>query len=190
MGPAAQILMMQAAQVRDSFLTWQCQVRKNAMRQDGGRPSLGMRPRVTTGGGREITASITVLIVQREPAPLADMLRHTLRKTFDPKQQYEAGLKILSAEYYQDPTAFSGILTALFPSSSATAAALAAGGDCILHFRQDERMYQIHCTVSMLDEESSPYQLTYWHNRLFNPNPPTDTRVLAFFPDWGQSIAG
>ena len=190
MGPAAQILMMQAAQIRDTFLTWQCQIRRTAMRQDGGRPSLGMRPRVTSSSGREIAPGITVLIVQREAAPLADTLQHTVRKTFDPKQRYEAGLKILSAEYYQDPLDFSGIVTALFPSPWATATALTAASDCILHFRQDERMFQLACTVGVLDEESSPYQLTYWHNRLFNPNPPTDVQVLAFYPDWTQSVAG
>ena len=35
-----------AAKRRDSFLDWQCRIRQVAMREEGGRPSPGMRPRV------------------------------------------------------------------------------------------------------------------------------------------------
>ena len=34
-----------AKTLRDDFLAWQCRIRQIAMRQDGGRPSPGMRPR-------------------------------------------------------------------------------------------------------------------------------------------------
>ena len=42
--------------LRDHFLAWQCRIRQIAMRQDGGRPSPGMRPRVLNTAGREVCA--------------------------------------------------------------------------------------------------------------------------------------
>ncbi len=38
--------------IRDHFLAWQCRIRQMAMREQGGRPSPGMRPRVLTVAGR------------------------------------------------------------------------------------------------------------------------------------------
>jgi hypothetical protein len=38
-------------------------------------------------------------------------------------------------------------------------------------------------------EEESLYQLTYWHNRLFNSNLPASIRVLGFQPDWENAEA-
>ena len=46
--PAARALHQQ-------FLGWQCRVRQLAVREAGGRPSAGMRPRVTTTAGEEIS---------------------------------------------------------------------------------------------------------------------------------------
>lgn len=34
-----------AKTLRDDFIAWQCRIRQIAMRQDGGRPSPGMRDR-------------------------------------------------------------------------------------------------------------------------------------------------
>ena len=42
--------------LRDHFLAWQCRIRQIAMRQDGGRPSPGMRPRVLDAIGPRIVA--------------------------------------------------------------------------------------------------------------------------------------
>jgi hypothetical protein len=52
-----------AQKLRDDFLGWQCRIRQIAMRQDSGRPSPGMRPRVLDTAGREIAPALTVLIV-------------------------------------------------------------------------------------------------------------------------------
>ena len=41
------ILLEPAAQaLRDEFIGWQCRIRQIAVREGGGRPSSGMRPRV------------------------------------------------------------------------------------------------------------------------------------------------
>jgi len=41
--------------------------------------------------------------------------------------------------------------------------------------------------VQALAEADAFYQATYWHNRLFNPNPPPGAQVLAFTPDWAHA---
>ncbi|HLB79491.1 MAG TPA: hypothetical protein VJJ77_03235, partial [Dongiaceae bacterium] len=56
-----------AAALRDEFIGWQCRLRQLAVREAGGRPSAGMRPRVTTAAGEEVAAGIVVLIVHRDP---------------------------------------------------------------------------------------------------------------------------
>jgi hypothetical protein len=159
------------------------------MRQDGGRPSSGMRPRVTREDGSQIAPAITVLIVEKEPAATLDLLRHTVRKTPDPSKRYEDGLKILSSEYYRDSQVFSDIMTALFPAASPTAATLLSDGYCVLHFQEGKHSLRIACAIAELAENDPFYQLTYWHNLLFNPYPPYEIRMLAFYPDWTRSSA-
>jgi hypothetical protein len=173
--------------LRDHFLAWQCRLRQAAMRQDGGRPSRGMRPRVTQEDGTQIAPAVTVLIMKNDPADSVDLLRHTVRRTHDPKKRYEDGLKILSAEFYEDPRDFSDVMTGLFPAASATAAALLTAADCVLYFQSPSQGFQIACATLELTEDEPFYQLTYWHNRLFNTSPPTEIRILAFHPDWTRS---
>ena len=40
--------------IRDRFLAWQCLIRQTAMREQGGRPSPGMRPRVLDTSGSKV----------------------------------------------------------------------------------------------------------------------------------------
>lgn len=159
------------------------------MRQNGGRPSPGLLARVTRDAGVEIAEAVTLLIVERDPVATIDWLRHTVRRTNDPRQRYEDGLKLLAAEYYEDPQNFSGTMTGLFVSGSATALALVADPLCVLSFREDGHRFEIPCAVEPLDEHAPAFQLTYWHNRLFNPNPPLAVTVLAFYPDWDGASA-
>ena len=53
--------------IRDGFLEWQCRIRQVAMREEGGQPSSGMRPRVLDGSGREVSPAITMLLIPKEP---------------------------------------------------------------------------------------------------------------------------
>lgn len=181
---------LMSSPVRDHFLAWQCRLRQVAMREDGGRPSRGMRPRVTRADGTEIAPAISLLIVENDPAISVDLLRHTARKTHDPRKRYEDGLKILSAEYYEDPREFSDVMTGLFPAHSEIVATLLGEGRCILHFQQERQTFHIPCAIHELSENDPAYQLTYWHNHLFNPCPPSQIRMLAFQPDWIRSSAG
>ena len=105
-------------------LGWQGRVRQHAVRQYGGRPSPGMRPRVAHIDGSELAAAITVVLVEKEPGESTALFRHIVRKTHDPERRYRDALKALSSAYYHSPADFSAVMTALFPADSALAATL------------------------------------------------------------------
>lgn len=179
----------EALPIRDHFLCWQCRLRQQAAREEGGRPSPGMRPWVTREDGGEIAGAITVLVVENEPKESAAQFQHIVRRTHDPRERYAKGLEILVAAYYQYPENFSDVMMAAFNVESPTAAALVAEGRCVLHFRQDDQSFRIPCRVGELDSDEWVWQATYWHNRLFNPAPLPSYRILAFEPDWAAAKA-
>ena len=174
----------------EAFLGWQCRIRQHAVRRDGGRPSSGMRPEVFVGDGSTSLGRIVVLIVKREwEAPTA-RFRFMAEKTHDPADRYDAALNFLQADYYQRPQTFTEEMTALFSAGSSWVVQLVSAGRCALAFEQYGRKYRLDCGVRALDEHEGGYQLTCWHNRLFNPTMPADIKVLGFMPDWeGAEIA-
>ena len=176
-----------AEALRDEFIGWQCRLRQLAVRQDGGRPSAGMRPRVLSPAGDELAAGIVVLIVPAEPGETIKLFRHQVLKTQDPAERWEKALEILASRYFQRPRDFSDVLTALFAGGSALVDRLLAFGACRLEFAQYAQGYRVPCRVRALAEADDVYQATYWHNRLFNPNPPPGAQVLAFAPDWAHA---
>ena len=178
-----------AQKLRDHFLAWQCRVRQIAMRQDGGRPSPGMRPRVLDNAGREIAPALTVLIVPKDSAETTALFRFQVQKTSDPKDVYERGLALLQADYFQQPETFSDRLTALLPGGSALSTTLLAERACILEFDQFRQIYRLPSKVSSLPSGDPAREATIWHNRLFNPSLPDDVQVLAFRPDWDLAEA-
>jgi hypothetical protein len=173
-----------AAALREDFLGWQCRVRQLSARQAGGRPMAGMRPRVLTPAGDELSRGIVVLIVEEEPADSTALFRHQYLRTNDPIERYEKIVEILAAGYFQHPGNFSDAMTALFGPESAIADALLNHGGCVLEFEAYAQAYRIPCKVLELATEDSFFQVTYWHNRMFNPNIPPGVRVLSFAPDW------
>jgi len=173
-----------AAALRDEFLGWQCRIRQLSARQGGGRPTAGMRPRVLSPLGDEVSTGITLLIVEAEPADSTALFRHQFLKTNDPIERYEKILEILAAGYFQHPTRFSDVMTALFGADSAVAAGLLNHGGCILDFEQYAQAYRLPCRVAELATDDAFFQATYWHNRMFNPNMPPGVRILSFTPDW------
>ena len=179
-----------AQELRAEFVGWQCRLRQLAARQDGGRPSSGMRPRVTTLAGDELAAAITVLISETEPDNTTQQLRYQVQKTQDPNERYDKVLEFLQGGYFQEPVRFSDVLTALFAHGSELAAHLQADGRCVLEFEQYGQGYRIPCTVARLPAAHSRYQATYWHNRLFNEHLPPGVEVLAFTPDWAHAASG
>ena len=81
--------MMQPVSNQDrarQFLGWQCRIRQIAMRQSGGRPSSGMRPKVFDRKGNLILDGMTVLIVPENPGHSTTFFEFQLQKSADPRQ--------------------------------------------------------------------------------------------------------
>lgn len=187
--PHLVVLDESAQALRAHFLGWQCRVRQYAVRQGGGRPTSGMRPRVLLGRPAADLGPITVLINKSDPTQVVSQFRHLVRKTHDPVERYHDALKVLAAAYYQRPEEFSDELTALFGEVSDTADRLLADCRCRLLFDQYSQSYDLPCTLRRLPESHPAFEATYWHNSLFNPNIPGGVRVLAFRPDWSAAKA-
>lgn len=175
--------------VRNHFIGWQCRIRQFAMREHGGRPSSGMRPRLVLTDGRELSPGIAIVIVPQSPEESTEFFRFQLRKTHDPHQVYERGLQYLSATHFQNAGKFSDQLTALFGPGSAIAAATLDAGDCILEFSQFSQTYRLLCEARALEPADETYQATLWHNKIFNPNIAADPQIIAFRPDWKSAQA-
>ena len=166
------------------FVGWQCRLRQLAAREDGGRPSSGMRPRVTTRDGAELSPGIVTLIVESEPENSTQLFRYQYSRTQDPNERYDSMLETLQGSYFQEPSRFSDLITALFGAGSTLAARLSSDAHCVLDFEQYTQGYRIPCAVARLGESHRFYQATLWHNRMFNHQIPLGVEILAFRPDW------
>ena len=178
-----------AKTLREDFLAWQCRMRQIAMRQDRGRPSPGMRPRLRDASGRELAPALTVLIVPRDPTESTDFFRFQVLKTPDPRDLYERALTYLQADYFQQPAEFGDVLTAVLPAKSELAARLIRDGRCVLEFAQFSQSYRLPCAAFAAEPDEAIRESTLWHNRLFNPSLPDDVLVLGFRPDWKSAEA-
>ena len=159
------------------------------MRQDGGRPSPGMRPRVLDAWGEEIAPALTVLLVPRDPTESTAFFRFQVMKTHDPRDLYERVLGFLQADYFQQPRNFSGLLAAVLPPDSSIAAALQKHARCILEFDQFSQHYRLTCAVLTLPAADPIREAAIWHNRAFNPSLPDDVEVLLLKPQWEPAKA-
>lgn len=168
--------------LRDQFLAWQCRIRQFAVRRDAGRPGPGMRPQLYLNGQK--IGPIVVVINKRSPETIAAEFRHVYLRTVDPVQRMESVLQKLAEAYYQHASDFSDELAALFPGVSPLADALLKSEDCRLEFEHARQRYVLPCTVRRFEQDDPAYQVTYWHNCLFNPHMPSDVQVLGFQPQW------
>ena len=173
--------------MRDGFIGWQCRIRQHALRVHGGRPSPGMRPRMTRADGSGFADAVTVLLIETDPGDSIAQFRHVVRQTHDPARRHDAAVRLLSAAYYQISRGFSDRMTALFSVDSKIAAALLEDGECRLDFDQSGQRYSLPCAVAALAEDEPAFQATYWHNAMFNPALPGAVRILAFTPDWSRA---
>jgi hypothetical protein len=161
--------LARAQALRDHFLGWQCRIRQHAVRQQGGRPGPGMRPRALLADGTVLAEAVTVLIVPREPTDTIYRFRHVARRKQDPAERFQ--------------------MTALFDSRSELASALLAAPGCLLDFSQFSQRYRVPCAAAELPLEHPAWQHTYWHNLLFNPALPPNPRILSFSPHWAEAEA-
>ncbi len=179
------VLLEAAAEaLRAEFIFWQCRVRQIAMRQGGGRPSAGMRPRVFSPTGDELSPGIVVLVNKAEPLEAIQQFRYQVLKTQDPIERHDKALEIMAGMYFQRPHEFADVLTALFGEGSGIMLRLLDFGKCLLAFEQFNQSYRLPCRVRLLAPSDDLYQATYWHNRLFNPRMPPGIGVVSFTPDW------
>jgi hypothetical protein len=178
-----------AAALCREFVGWQCRIRQLAARQEGGRPSSGMRPRVLNRNEEELSAGIVTLIVESEPAHSTQLFRYQYLRTHDPVERYDNMLEILQGSYFQDPARFADLITALFGAESRLAAQLLGEAHCVLDFEQYTQGYRIPCAIARLAESSPFQQATLWHNRMFNPRLPASVQILSFRPDWSHAAA-
>jgi len=144
---------------------------------------------VLSTAGRELSPSLTVLIVPKEPEETTQFFRFQVQRSNDPKDIYQRGLTFLQAEYFQRPKDFSDKLTAALPAGSRLAATLLEDETCVLEFDQFRQFFRLPCAVFELAAGDPAREATLWHNRLFNSLLPDDVSVLAFRPDWAEAEA-
>jgi hypothetical protein len=178
---------LSAHAIGDHFLAWQCRIRQVAMREEGGRPSQGMRPRVLDVSGREVALALTVLLIPKDPKESTAFFRYQVMQTPEPRAVYERALRFLQADYFQDPDAFSDRLVSVLSAGASLARSLLDQGECILAFEQGRQRYDLPCTVRELKPGSAAREAAIWHNRLFNPALPDTVHVLQFKPDWASA---
>ena len=175
--------------LRHHFLGWQCRLRQHAARKDEGRPSPGMMPdAILEPEGVEFDG-ITVLIVPEKPRKSTAEFRNMVRRTQDPSERYEAALRYLAANHYQNPKAFSDRMTAMFAAGSSAVVRLLTAGQCSLVFAEKRQTYRLPCAVVQLEESEDAWQATYWHNCLFSPAQPAEVTVLSLEPNWSRAEA-
>lgn len=175
--------------IQDHFIGWQCRVREYSMRNDEGRPTAGMCPRVILENGTEVASALTLLLVPTQPRESIQQFRFMSQKTHDPQERYKKAMQLLSSAFYQHIEDFSGLMTGLFAKESSTVKTLDKEEKCVLEFDYLQQSFRIPSSVGELPKEKQAYKFTYWHNFLFNPNLSPEVKVLAFEPDWIRTSA-
>ena len=170
--------------LKRQFLGWQCRLRQIAMRQHGGRPSAGMSPKVLDSDGTVIMPAMTVVLIPKKPKKHTKFFEFQVQKSPDPRQTYEAALKMFQGEYFQKPGSFSDLLAAQFAAGSNVARDLLDMRQCILEFSQFSQTWKMRCDVRLLTRDDAIRQHVLAHNRLFNRNVASDAVVLAMAPQW------
>ena len=175
--------------LRQQFLLWQCRIRQIAMREGGGRPSAGMRPKVLSADGRTLSEGTIVLLVRDDPAESTDFFEFQVKKNHDPNEVYQKGLTFLQSTHYHRANRFSDEMTALYLPNSRLAELLAELGACRLDFHQFGQSWRLPCAVREMMPDEPAYRNTLWHNRLFNTQLSDNVRILGFKPDWTAAAA-
>ncbi|MGI9513362.1 MAG: hypothetical protein ACR2OL_10710 [Anderseniella sp.] len=176
-------------ELRNHFLTWQCRIRQIAMREQEGRPSQGMRPRVLDANGGQLSAGIIVLLVREEPFESTEFLKFQVQKYNDPQDVYKKALIFLQSTHYHRAAEFSDEMTGLFSKGSEMVEHMLSDGKVTLEFSQFSQNHNIPCRVRPLAPDDAAYQATLWHNRVFNPNIGSEIEIVGFQPDWDAAVA-
>ncbi|MBL8907590.1 MAG: hypothetical protein JNM20_13025 [Rhizobiales bacterium] len=177
------------AEMRNAFLGWQCRIRQIAMREYGGQPLPGMRPRVSTRSGESLSPGLIVLLLPLEPRESTAFFRYQVQKTNEPQKTREAGIGYLGAEFYQLPELFSDAMAAVFQPGSRLAEQILKASDVLLDFEQFSQSYRMFCGVRRLGKKDEAREAALWQARIFNRDIGNDSVVLSFSPDWASAHA-
>ncbi|MFL5258269.1 MAG: hypothetical protein ACJ8AS_00835 [Hyphomicrobiales bacterium] len=175
--------------LRDYFIGWQCRIRQIAMREYGGEPLPGLRPKVSTKSGETILPAMTVLLIERDSSASTAFLKFQALRHNERQRTFEAGVNFLSAEYYQSPELFSDEMTAVFSKDSGIAAAMLRVREVLLDFSQFSQTFRMFCKVRRLERDDPSHEASLWQTRIFNPDVPNDALVLGFKPDWKSAVS-
>ena len=173
--------------LRNHFLGWQCRIRQNAIREEDGRPPEGGCPDLSLPGGTGAKVKIVTLINKADPKEQIAEFAHLYKKQTEPNERLQKIVQTLSAAHYQQPKTFSEEMTALFVPGSTIPEQVLAKGQAFLEFKQYNQSYKLLCDVRNLAVDSDGYQITFWHNKLFNPKLTNKPTILGFKPIWYQS---
>ena len=80
-------------------------------------------------------------------------------------------------------------MTGLFSENSKLCQSLIQNGECTLHFDFQQQSFKLTCSIQESLKDSSEFQFTYWHNRLFNSYLSSNVKVLSFHPNWDEAEA-
>jgi hypothetical protein len=175
--------------LRDYFIGWQCRLRQIAMRDYGGEPLPGLKPRVSTKSGEIIMPAMTVLLIERDPAASTVFLKFQVLRHNERQRTFETGVKFLGSDYYQSPDRFSDVLTAVFSKESEAAATMLRVREVLLDFGQFSQTFRMFCKVAGLRPNDPAREASLWQARVFNPDIPNDAIVLGLKPDWKSAVA-
>lgn len=173
--------------LKRQFLGWQCRIRQIAMRENGGRPSPGMCPKVLTNDGLELGNPIIVLLNRLDQSDDTTYFKFQVQKSNDPNVVREKGLNLLQSTYYQKHREFSDLMTSVFYPQAGMPKRLLDQGSCILEFAQFNQAFRVYCTVELAGQLEPCREAAIWHNRIFNTQLPNDVTVVKFKPDWSRS---
>jgi hypothetical protein len=177
------------AELKNTFLRWQCRVRQIMMRDGMGRPDDAITPEVTLVDDRDPMGCIITVLCRTVDSSCTAELKHMVKCTNDPAQRRSKAVEFLSETYYQHAREFSDMLTATFTPCSSGAVRIEQAGKCNLRFAAYNQHFDLSCRVSRLAIDHPLHEATLWHNLLFNPDLHPQTTVLAFEPDWDCSTA-
>ncbi len=175
--------------LRDDFLAWQCRIRQIAMRQDGGRPSPGMRPRVLDASGREVAARLTVLLVPKDPEEATSFFRFQAGKSHDAREIYERALAYFQADYFQTPATFSDQLLAVLPAAPSPRPRWSPEQDACSSSSNSARPTVCRAAFPRSNQGTRPAMPRFGITACSIPLCPTTVHVVAFQPDWASARA-
>jgi hypothetical protein len=177
------------SEMRSAFLGWQCRIRQIAMRDYGGQPLAGMRPRVSSRTGEALAPALVVLLIPLEPKESTAFFKYQVQKTNEPQKTRDAGIGYLGADFYQIPELFSDEMAAVFRAGSGLAGDILGARGVVLDFEQFSQSFRMFCSARKLGKRDVARDAALWQARIFNRDLGNDCEVLSFRPDWKSANA-